>query len=433
VKVPEWVYKADERTGTKGFMEWGFLSTTTNKHAALEYSGYKTSRHPIVLRLTTSSADRPACIQDLSQYPDEREYLFAPGAYLEPLTDAPTIEAIKSNDGSAFLGAVEVVEMRLNANARHLTVDELEERKKNLHLDSFRYSLDDVEREVRGNAKPEHLPLAKKVVAKAREALKRHEDIPHDIYLQDDVYRGMVEEMLTVTAAALGALRFVVEDPASVRYIVHTLHTASLAQILRLYLSFLWRSLPAEGGPRLDAAARLCHGLGLMQAGIKDLDQDGLTPLMRAAVDGSGRRSLRCLIAAGADVDEADSIRRTSIYLAAEQGHVDVIQVLAELKADPNLGNREGWTPLHVAALNGHAEVVPSLVAVKADVNRANVHGTTPLHKAAQKGHVEVVRVLADLGADIAGADKAGATALSLAQAAGHELVIQVLESLGAT
>ena len=75
-----------------------------------------------------------------------------------------------------------------------------------------------------------------------------------------------------------------------------------------------------------------------------------------------------------------------------------------------------GFTPLFVAAQNGHLEVVRALVTeLGANVNQVN-QGSTPLRIATERGHVEVVRALVtELGADVNQATLDGKTPLIVA------------------
>ena len=63
---------ASDCHGCRGYAEWGFLSTTSNRATAIEYSGVKDGRPlAMLLQLTVGSVDRGACIAEFSQYPGE--------------------------------------------------------------------------------------------------------------------------------------------------------------------------------------------------------------------------------------------------------------------------------------------------------------------------------------------------------------------------
>ncbi len=75
-------FKTPHANGGRGFTEWGFMSTTSEKHVAVYYAS-KGSQNtetslPMVLELTVGAVDRGACIKELSQYPEEVEYLWVP-------------------------------------------------------------------------------------------------------------------------------------------------------------------------------------------------------------------------------------------------------------------------------------------------------------------------------------------------------------------
>jgi hypothetical protein len=70
-ELPESFHKTDEH-GCRGYMEYGFLSTTSHRETAVEYSGAGEGKPlPMVIQTRASSIDRGACIKDLSQYPEE--------------------------------------------------------------------------------------------------------------------------------------------------------------------------------------------------------------------------------------------------------------------------------------------------------------------------------------------------------------------------
>ncbi len=61
-----------DQMGNRGIMEWGFLSTTTNKSIAVDYSGARQSRpFPCIVEIESSSVNRGADISNFNQYPGE--------------------------------------------------------------------------------------------------------------------------------------------------------------------------------------------------------------------------------------------------------------------------------------------------------------------------------------------------------------------------
>ncbi len=128
MSLPRCFYKTNEN-GCRGFTEWGFMSTTSDRkvilpqdsakrqycrgnlscrlqhhdvptrkfpsvtnsavlaarrQVAIKYSGVKDSQAlPMVLVIRTGAVDRGACVRDFSQYVDEVEYLWLPGSFLE--------------------------------------------------------------------------------------------------------------------------------------------------------------------------------------------------------------------------------------------------------------------------------------------------------------------------------------------------------------
>ena len=65
-------FETPDEHGCVGYTEWGFLSTTSHRQTAVDYSGAGEGKPlPMVIQTRASSIDRGACIKDLSQYPQE--------------------------------------------------------------------------------------------------------------------------------------------------------------------------------------------------------------------------------------------------------------------------------------------------------------------------------------------------------------------------
>ncbi len=264
---------------------------------------------------------------------------------------------------------------------------------------------------------------------------ERHAALPHEAFGHDSdgAYRALVREMLETRAAAVSTLRWYLEDPGLA---IEAAMRGPLLAGHRGYLSFLERTLPAEGEARARGAGRLCRAMGLMQASADEADAEGLTPLMRAAADGAGGRGLRGLVAARADVDRRDAAGgRTALWLAAEGGHAEAVEALARLGADVDAAAHPGaedCAPVWIAAKLGHAAVIEALGRLGADVNRAARGGRTPLFAAAAAGHSAAIGALGRLGADANRADADGDSPLFAAVDAGHVAVLAALARLGA-
>jgi ankyrin repeat protein len=121
----------------------------------------------------------------------------------------------------------------------------------------------------------------------------------------------------------------------------------------------------------------------------------------------------------------------TPLMKAATTSDVELVKILLDAGADPNLTTDNHTTPLMMAAgLNWRdigslgsdeesLEVIRILLARGADVNAFNDDGQTALHGAAQRGSLPVIRFLLDQGAKLSVKNKRGRTPLD--EAVGDE------------
>ena len=119
----------------------------------------------------------------------------------------------------------------------------------------------------------------------------------------------------------------------------------------------------------------------------------------------------------------------TPFVRAALSGDIEVMRMLIEKGADPNIGTTQGTTALMAASgINwipgqtySHSEA-EYVEAVKlcldrgADANAANSLGLTAMHGAANRGWESVIQILADHGAKLDVKDNAGRTPMIFAQ-----------------
>ncbi|HSB12676.1 MAG TPA: ankyrin repeat domain-containing protein [Blastocatellia bacterium] len=144
-------------------------------------------------------------------------------------------------------------------------------------------------------------------------------------------------------------------------------------------------SVALIGATSIASLARTRPGLPAIAGTLANpqaADEDGVTPLMRAARDGEARL-LRSLLKEGGDVNSADAY---------------------------------GWTALTYAARRGDASMVAALANKGADLNHQSDDGLTPLMYAVSEGYADAVRVLLERGANVNATSKSGATALTLAE-----------------
>ena len=146
----------------------------------------------------------------------------------------------------------------------------------------------------------------------------------------------------------------------------------------------------------------------LLAAGIDpdEGDVNGVTPLMRFAMEGS-ETAVQRLIDKGADVNAKDKTGATALMGAAGYGRTAIVQILLAHGAKVNVQGNEGETALMQAALNGHPAIVKLLLDHAAEVNAKTKSGRTALSYAQEKGvgfvggegRPEIVALLKQAGA----------------------------------
>ncbi|XP_051232537.1 ankyrin repeat domain-containing protein 29 isoform X3 [Dicentrarchus labrax] len=119
----------------------------------------------------------------------------------------------------------------------------------------------------------------------------------------------------------------------------------------------------------------------------------------------------------------------TSLFLAAQEGHVTVIRQLLSNGAKVNQAREDGTAPLWMAAQMGHSEVVKVLLLRGADRDADRQDGSTALFKAAFKGHNSVIEELLKFSPSL-GLLKNGSSALHAAVMGGNvRTVLLMLEA----
>ena len=191
---------------------------------------------------------------------------------------------------------------------------------------------------------------------------------------------------------------------------------------------------PSAQGPRPDED-ETTSGAGNNNSSLfgrqsTELEWGGLTALIFAAREGD-LASVRVLVEAGADVNQASEYGWTPLLTATQNRYYQLGKFLLDNGADPNISNKGNWSPLYIATDNrnieggdyptrkpdmDHLDFIKLLFEHGADANvRMNSstetrtifthqwlyeEGATAFLRAAQSGDIELMNLLLEHDAD---------------------------------
>jgi ankyrin repeat protein len=162
-------------------------------------------------------------------------------------------------------------------------------------------------------------------------------------------------------------------------------------------------------------------------AHVDGRERDDGAPISR--ISGTGHCSvqvLQTLLSAKADVQVRSP---DTVYAAACAKRVDVVQVLADAKADIDAcGGAWGSTPLCTAASDGALNMMQWLLRAKADVDKAcERHGFTPVMTATAHAKSDALRLLVSAKADVNVPNSDGETPADVARRYNDDDILCIL------
>ncbi|KAM7388513.1 hypothetical protein PAMP_024683 [Pampus punctatissimus] len=96
------------------------------------------------------------------------------------------------------------------------------------------------------------------------------------------------------------------------------------------------------------------------------------------------------------NINAINSSNETLLHVAAEYGHLSIIELLLRRGARLDLQDNNGHTALHRAASRGHNEIVSALIKAGTPIYSLDLQSKTPIHLALENGHLNSVNVLAN-------------------------------------
>lgn len=165
------------------------------------------------------------------------------------------------------------------------------------------------------------------------------------------------------------------------------------------------------------------------EIGVNVQDEQGLTPLMVAALNGRVRLTEE-LIASKADLNMQDALGETALMKAICNGYNRTAQLLIEAKADLDIQSNKGLTALMRAVHKGDMDILGGLLAHGVDLDLQDCYGLTALMHAVQTGFNDVVLFLIVAGADLDKKDITDKTARDWANAYAHVECLRLLDAI---
>lgn len=188
---------------------------------------------------------------------------------------------------------------------------------------------------------------------------------------------------------------------------------------------FVCRILTADGYQMINACVRRKLDTKMMKCKLssEDISQDDIADRWEADSE-EHLKALELILHTWNITDSKDRSGRTSLHIAAANGHLEIAKCLLE-KHNADICARDiyGTTVLHEAVANGHMDMT-RLILQKAETEQCKdkllnckeqYRGYTPLHRAVQSSHCDIADELLANKADVNAPDSMQYTPLHTA------------------
>lgn len=400
--LPESFWKPQEEgsqagLNVYGYTEFGVMSTTSELKEALMYSGVLSDRpHPAVQAFAAGAVDRGAYVASLSQFPKEVEFTFPPCSYIQPefVDGKLKIEYVRHPAKPDV--EVPVIYVRVNANIRSPTLDELNSARKQTHLAVFRSQNRDTAAEIRElcNESPRKEVFLRRlwfsswfsgltydeisrcpvsnlsndredeilfegfqlvISDQCQEYLDNHSRLPDEVFADKLEHSRLVTEMISVRKWAIAKLLWFIEDE-EICTAMYSVLRYPLQASYREYVTFCRRSIKncENLEEKRDRAIKLCQLIGLLGSNVEDR-----SAIIMAVENGACNQDIELMLDTGKfDINSCFTDSGNSLLATAVRyGFKEMAELLLERRADVAFKNaKDGRTPLMLALLHKHSE-----------------------------------------------------------------------------
>ncbi|EGW06850.1 Ankyrin repeat domain-containing protein 36 [Cricetulus griseus] len=121
----------------------------------------------------------------------------------------------------------------------------------------------------------------------------------------------------------------------------------------------------------------------------------------KAVCKGNLKKVLKLLSKNSFDVNDKDTRKRTALHFACFYGHLHLVHFLLFNDCEINALDKKKCTPLMKAVQSRETEIVTVLLDQGADPNIKDINGESAIHQAVYVDSLEIVRNLHEFGGDI--------------------------------